>query len=208
MEGTSRHQPVPRYPTLRGQVRGSFKHRTNPSTGPPLALHALVAGPPRCNRSLASQTDLLRRPRPSCPALSNQPLELVGPVIHTSKRSLVRGGGASVAIAPQAGGRALVLCNLHGHMYTTLQNRRRIPSLPQGFPVINISPFWLSAKVNLGTSLLATSLVLDHSSSPASQGFERTMFMIRAAPVPFLKYVAVTLMVFSYALLLLPILAL
>lgn len=34
------------------------------------------------------------------------------------------------------------------------------------------------------------------------------MFMIHAAPAPFLKYVAISLMVFSYILLLLPLLAL
>lgn len=34
------------------------------------------------------------------------------------------------------------------------------------------------------------------------------MFMIRAAPAPVLKYVAISLMVFSYILLLLPIVAL
>lgn len=34
------------------------------------------------------------------------------------------------------------------------------------------------------------------------------MFMIRAAPAPVLKYVAISLMVFSYILLLLPIIAL
>lgn len=34
------------------------------------------------------------------------------------------------------------------------------------------------------------------------------MFMIRAAPAPVLKYVAISLMVFSYILLLLPVVAL
>lgn len=34
------------------------------------------------------------------------------------------------------------------------------------------------------------------------------MFMIRAAPAPILRYVAITLMLYSYILLLLPLLAL
>ncbi|KAH8783061.1 hypothetical protein F5883DRAFT_135315 [Diaporthe sp. PMI_573] len=130
-----------------------------------------------------------------CPALSR--VWGPGPVIHTSKRCWFRGGSWA---DNRPNGRAAA--QDLGSICAGVQFRSGAVFLaPQGC----ISSFRSGPELIPGASclyILFRSLVF-----PTSE-FRGTMFMIRAAPAPVLKYVAISLMVFSYVLLLLPVLAL